>query len=194
MTREVKASFPNSKVTTIPDPINTSLFRPHNRSRARIELFDSTANDPWVLFTTLSKSNPVKRIDLAMNAVHIARQRVPGLEIRVATGIPHASMPMFVSACDVALCTSTHEGWPNSIKEAIACGIPFVSTDVSDLREIASRHPSCHVSMATPEALADHMVQALKAPRDDSLRLEAEEMGIDMTCKRLLLAYKSVLK
>jgi len=109
MTNEVKAAFPNSRVTTIADPINTSLFRPHDRGQARIKIFNSTTDDPWVLFTTLSRSNPIKRIDLAMDAVHLARQRLPGLEIRVATGIPHASMPMFVSACDVALCTSVHE-------------------------------------------------------------------------------------
>lgn len=42
----------------------------------------------------------------------------------------------FVSAFDIFVCTSRYEGFPYAIMEAMAAGIPVVSTNVGGLREM----------------------------------------------------------
>lgn len=45
-------------------------------------------------------------------------------------------VPALVSRCDVLFMTSAHEGSPNAVLEAMALGVPAVSTDVSDIRSM----------------------------------------------------------
>ena len=41
-----------------------------------------------------------------------------------------------VASCDLLIMTSLHEGFPNAVLEAMACGTAVVSTDYSDVRRI----------------------------------------------------------
>lgn len=44
--------------------------------------------------------------------------------------IAHTEMPQYYSKVDLYICTSKVEGTPNPVLEAMACGVPIVSTDV----------------------------------------------------------------
>lgn len=44
--------------------------------------------------------------------------------------IPHHLMPDYYSKIDLLVCTSKIEGTPNPVLEAMACGVPVISTDV----------------------------------------------------------------
>lgn len=44
--------------------------------------------------------------------------------------IPHDKMVEYYSKIDVLVCTSKIEGTPNPVLEAMACGVPVISTDV----------------------------------------------------------------
>lgn len=69
---------------------------------------------------------------------------VPALEELVASGfhvipffadrqeryIPHTEMPDYYAKLDVLVCVSKIEGTPNPVLEAMACGVPVISTDV----------------------------------------------------------------
>ena len=193
MTGGVRRSWPDMLVKTLPDPVDTKLFSPMDRSEARFQLAGTTSTAPWVLFTTLSASNPIKRVHLAREAVSIASTDLEGLELKVANNIPHDLMPLFVASCDLTLCTSTHEGWPNSVKEGLACGLPFVSTDVSDLHLIANRNNGCIICDPDVEMLADALVSSLKKGRNPSLRDEVKFMEVDSSCRQLVSFYESVL-
>jgi glycosyltransferase involved in cell wall biosynthesis len=193
MTVDVGDAFKGLPIFTVPDPINTKLFRPQDRISARQRVFGTGCTAPWVLFTTISKNNPIKRIELALESIKSASTKISGLQLKCASGISHAQMPDFVACCDVALCTSTHEGWPNSIKESMACGLPFVATDVSDLKEIAMRHQGCSVCDAEPAALGDGIVRAVKSGRDLALALELSSMGLSAASERLNAVYERVL-
>lgn len=45
-------------------------------------------------------------------------------------------VPELMASCDALLVTSVHEGFPNVVLEAMACGTPVASTDYSDVRRI----------------------------------------------------------
>ena len=147
----------------------------------------------YVLFATLEDNNPVKRISLAKKAIKIAKNHHPNIEIAVATGLPHSEMPDFISACDLILSTSYYEGWPNCIKEGLACGIPFISLSVSDLDEIAKRRSSCKISKPDPEKIAKDILLCLRQPKDQGLREEVEDMSFEKTYKLIDTIYKNTL-
>jgi glycosyltransferase involved in cell wall biosynthesis len=107
--------------------------------------------------------------------------------------LPHAAIAQFVAACDVILCTSESEGWPNSVKEALACDVPFVATDVSDLSVIAAQESSCRICPADARLLASNICDVLARPEPVGLRKHVEGMSVDVITDRLIATYQSVL-
>ena len=86
----------------------------------------------------------------------MARLAAAGIraELRILSKLPHHEVPVWMGATDLLLCTSASEGSPNIVKEALACGLPIVSTDVGDVRERIGTVSGCRVVEADPVAIA----------------------------------------
>lgn len=187
--------YTSKRVVSMPSPINLEIFIPRNKSEAKASLGFPDCNEKWVLFNALNLNDPVKRFDLARKAFDLANKRMGNLRFRIATDLPHADLPLFVASCDVIVTTSESEGWPNCIKEALACNVPFVATDVSDLREITDIDPLCRVCQADPEILADNICEVLSEDTTDkNLRKHVENMSLTTYSMRLVEIYDSLLK
>jgi len=186
-------------VMVLPSAINLNRFKLIDRQVARNAIGEGSDQRPWILFTSLSIDNPIKRYQLACEAFNIANQHYGGrLRLKVLSDVPHEMVPLHVAACDVILCTSQSEGWPNSVKEAMACGVPFVATDVSDLQEISINAPPCKVCKATPIDLANGLVDILNNPFNRALdgliiRNTVQFMGTETSAEALANIYKSQL-
>ena len=50
--------------------------------------------------------------------------------------IPHEEMPEYYAKIDVCICASKIEGTPNPVLEAMACGVPVISTNVGIVDEV----------------------------------------------------------
>lgn len=122
--------IPNRSYSVIPSGLDLQLFCPVPRAEARQRL-GLDLNRRYVLFAG-SSGNPRKRFDLSNQAVALLRAEMD-VELLVADHIAHEKMPDFMNASDVLLLTSLHEGSPNVVKEALACNLPVVSTDVGDV-------------------------------------------------------------
>lgn len=161
MKREVSAIYPGLNINVIVDPIDLDKFIPddnHNRETKNI------------LFATVSLESPVKRYALAKKAFDIVKQTIPEAHWHVMNNIPHENVNNFVNQADVILLTSTHEGWPNVVKESLACNVPFVATDVSDLKEIADVTANCFVVDADPVKLAEAVIKTISIGKTQNLR------------------------
>jgi teichuronic acid biosynthesis glycosyltransferase TuaC len=181
-------------VAVLPSSIDLTVFSPRERAQAKALLGYPQSSERWILFNSLDLRNPIKRFDLAQKAFDIAQAAHGNLRLRLATKLPRDQMALFVAACDLILCTSETEGWPNSIKEALACNVPFVATDVSDLRDIAAIDSSCRVCAADPGVIASNIndVLAMEGPHD--LRRHVVWMSVDSIAQKMLTTYESVLE
>lgn len=186
MTSEIIAKFPLKKINTLTDGILLERFKKRKRQQPSQEPLK-------ILFSSIKNDNPVKRVHLATGAVNILKQRNKNVELVPMMGIPHSDVPDFISKCDIVLLTSTHEGWPNIIKECLTVDIPFVSTDVSDLHEIAAVENSCFVTEPVSEKLADAIEKLIDMSDRPNLSLKKYVEHMDMKCfaNNLLAIYKA---
>lgn len=190
---ELQRFAPSAHVEVSPSPVDLLRFVPRDKREARALLGYAGSEEKWVLFNSLRLHNPIKRFALAKQAFDLAQARCGNLRLRIASDLPHEQMPLFVAACDLILCTSDNEGWPNSVKEALACDVPFVATDVSDLRDIASIEPSCRVCPPDAEVIAANICDVLSAPAPHGLRRHVEGMSSDAISDQLIAIYEAAL-
>ena len=181
MAHEVRARSPHSRIKVLTDPIDLDRFSPEHQPEASRVQFGLEPDSPVVLFISASEGNSVKRPELARAAVEHARIKIPGLQVLVATGLAHEAMPRAIACADVVICTSRSEGWPNAIKEALACDVPFVATDVSDLRAIADAAPLCRVTAPDPVALGDALCDVIESPASQRRGLHLLMRGFSLT-------------
>jgi len=185
MKADVLSFAPNSKVTVIPDGIDLNKFYPQ----------EHVVSDKFrVLFSTVDKTNPVKRYDLALSAFSLFHCKYPNSELVLMTGVDHNRVNEFINSVDVILLTSTHEGWPNIIKEGLACNVPFVSTDVSDLKLIALKTQYCKVCPDDPKVLATALENVYSKEKSESLREHIAPYELNRVVEMINSLYKLALK
>jgi glycosyltransferase involved in cell wall biosynthesis len=78
-------------------------------------------------------------------------------------------------ACDITVLSSLFEGTANVLLESMACGIPFVATNVSDNEYIAKKGEVGHlVKVGDYTGMASHMISLLS---NAALRQEMGRKG-----------------
>ena len=118
----------------IPHGIDFERFRPMDRTQAR-EAIGWDSEGRYVLFP-YDPSRTVKNYPLAERVVGEVRDSLSDpVELRAVYGVDHDKLPLYMNASDALLLTSRREGFPNAVKEALACNLPVVSRDVGGLRE-----------------------------------------------------------
>ncbi|MFC7098965.1 glycosyltransferase [Halobaculum marinum] len=179
----------------IPHGVDLDLFRPMPIEWARDRLdWEHDPNVKHILFP-YPPARGVKDYPRAQRVAERVTAELDGefdVRLHTVSGQPHELMPVFMNAADVLLVTSEREGSPNAVKEALACELPVVSTDVGDVPE-RLRGVSLSRVADTDDDLVAGVVEALRAGERSDGRRAAEEIGIAEAGERLLEVYEEVL-
>jgi glycosyltransferase involved in cell wall biosynthesis len=174
----------------IPHGVDLDKFAPRPQAEAQSELgWDPDARH--VLFP-YPPSQSVKNPERAERIVEAARDRLgTPVELQYVSGEPHSRMPVYMNAADALLLTSDREGSPNSVKEAMACDLPVVATDVGDVRERLSGVEHSFVGRRDAD-LVDHLVSVLDADAESNGREVVRELSVERMGEQILDVYRAV--
>jgi glycosyltransferase involved in cell wall biosynthesis len=188
--REMAAALPPSVRlgnTVLPNGVGTDHFRPIDRCAARHEL--GWDRDARIVLFAADPRVPRKRYWLAEAAVDRARTRLPELQLQVACGVAPDRMPLLMNAADCLLLTSSSEGSPNVVKEALMCNLPIVATPAGDVVELVEGVVPSYVCDASETALSDALVECLREPRRSNGRDASNRLDSRVVAGSLLALY-----
>jgi glycosyltransferase involved in cell wall biosynthesis len=190
MSEEMADALPTDS-HVVPHGVDLDRFRPMDRAAAREELRwpDDRAH---VLFPYPPEQD-VKNYPLAERVVAEAADRLDRpVDLQSVTGVPHDRMPVYFNAADALILPSDSEGSPNAVKEALACNVPVVSTDVGDVRERLDGVAPSVVCEGEGE-LVDGLVEVLEGESRSNGRAAAREIGLDAMADELVSIYRGVV-
>lgn len=157
--RKLAERLGGANVSVIGNGVDLDIFHPVDRAKARGEL----GIDPAVhVVLFVGEPRPEKRLDLIHAAVAAVREeRDGGVVLRTVTERGRAEVALEMNAADVLVLASDNEGDPVVVKEAMACNLPIVSTDVGTVRETIDDVDGCVVVEQSVSGLAEGIVAAL---------------------------------
>jgi teichuronic acid biosynthesis glycosyltransferase TuaC len=190
-TEELERCLPKAarvRNTIVPNGVDRELFRPIPKAEALAELGWDAA-ERVALFAADPKVVG-KRVELAEAACEAARRRGFPVRLYVAAGTPPDRMPLLMNAADCLLLTSTAEGSPNVVKEALACDLPVVSTAVGDVRLLLTGVAPSLVTDADPEALATALIECTRDSGRSNGRERSRWLGEREIAESILEIYR----
>lgn len=165
-------------VQVIPSGVNLDLFYPQPKDVAR-NLLGWDQHSRIVLFHGAHRPR-TKGLELVKAAIEVAKHTVGAIELVALDGnVSPDLMPVYLNAADCVALASVHEGSPNLVKEAMACNLPVVATDVGDVAErLRGVTPSLIVNRDAVEfgtALADVLLQRRRSNGRERILACSEE-------------------
>ena len=156
---EAKASalLQGQKITNIPNPIDTRVFHTKDKVEAR-RLLGLPEGQKLILFASQRVTNRNKGMDYLVEACRLLAERHPELRQELAVAVlggqadevtgqlPFTAYPLgylsdtstivnVYNAVDIFVLPSLSENLPNTIMEAMACGVPCVGFNVGGIPE-----------------------------------------------------------
>jgi starch synthase len=204
----VRARYRPPRVARIPNPVDLEIWRPRDRAAARATL--GIPAQARVVAWHGRVQQPKKGLDILIDAwsrvateaaavlllvgtgedAEEVRRLIAGRELADVVWVDRfmhdrAELAGLLAAADVYAFASRHEGFAVSPLEAMACGLPVVSTDVSGIRDLLAdgeRSGGVIVPREDAERLAQELLRlVLDAPLSRALgqraRARAEAFG-----------------
>jgi glycosyltransferase involved in cell wall biosynthesis len=173
----------------VPCGVDFKIFKPMEQSAAR-KYFGLSKSKKYILFSS-HFSNEIKNYALAKQAVEEFSGNQP--EILELIGYNREEVSRLMNAADLALLTSKSEGSPQFIKEAMACNVPVVSTNVGDVRELIGSTRGCYICDEDSSEIARSIQNALNFNKKTEGRKNIENLDLERITDQIIKVYKTIL-
>ena len=162
------------KCKVFPNGTNSILFKPLDKLSCREKL--GYSKDDFITITVgeFSERKGQERIIKAID--QIASSRIKSIFIGDGDSISerdyilykgkvrHDDLPTYLSVADVFVLPTLREGCCNAIVEAMACGLPIISSDLSFNHDILNRNNSIMIDPESPSAIAEAIKKLMNEP------------------------------
>ena len=188
---KIQFKFITNNKYIIPCGVNLELFKPLDPTSLKIK-YKFSSKKRYILFSSRF-NNEVKNWILATQAIDSLNSN--NIEVIELDGYSRLEVVELMNICDMALLTSVSEGSPQFIKEAMACNIPIVSTDVGDVKKVLGDTEGCYITSFDPQDVADNIQKALDFGKRTKGRERIIQLGLDSDTivKKIIEIYKKMI-
>ena len=189
---EMAGKVHKSNVYVIPHEVDFKVFQPTERGQARTKL-GLKPFKKYLLFA----ANPnvgVKRFPFAAAVAEYIAKQDPSVELLVACKETQERLALYMSACDALIFPSYQEGSPNIVKQAMACNLPMVSTDVGDVRQIIGSTKDCYVCNPSVPEFAARISEILAHRNRTDGREHIRHLESSAVAQKVIEVYEKVLR
>ena len=178
----------------IPNGIDMELFFPKDKLQSQM-LLGWAPEKKHILFSSDSRRIE-KNYSLAKGALDKVSERYSGKfpEMHCLSGVSPDDVVNYYNAADLLLVTSTHEGSSNTIKEAMACNCPIVTTDVGDARQVISETEGCFITSFDPDDVASAIIRAMDFGMKTDGRTRIKHLSSETIALQISGLYNEILK
>jgi len=143
LSKKLEHNLPdNKKNQIIPLGVDINHFKPYSLESAR-EALGWKSDEIYVLFPS-EKNRPIKRYFIAKKIIQNIETDFRLNLISLDESNLYPRLPLIMSASNLLIFVSKHEGSPNVIREALSCNLPIFSFDVGDVKEQVENVTFCH--------------------------------------------------
>lgn len=173
-TEIMRARIRCRKAIVLPNGVEVERFHPAAKADARRLL--ELPGRKIVMFAA-DPSRPEKNFKLAQEAFTLLDRK--DAVLLPVFNKPGSQMPLYMNAADVLLLTSLWEGSVNVVKEAMACNLPVVSTDVGDVKSNTKGLEGYYITSFDAPEIAKKLAAALDLETEIRGADRIRELGLD---------------
>jgi glycosyltransferase involved in cell wall biosynthesis len=189
--QEMRDALP-CDASIIPSGVDLSKFEPMDQTEAR-EAVGWEPTGRHVIFP-YHRGHTKKRYPVAKRTVEKVNEALDEpVRLQEVYDADHDEMSLYYNAADVLLLPSLREGSPNTVKEAMACNLPVVSTDVGDTRTRLGPVKNSYVC-STDSELVDAVVSVLETGDRSDGREYVRDVSLERMADQILSIYDSLLE
>jgi len=215
-----KAGIDKEKISTIPNFSRTNEFSPKYGKKWKES---KKITGPLVLF--VGKLTHTKGVDYLIQSVPKVLEKYPDTKFVFVGGLEHEQkfdknpwrsmakglgigkntlflgtvskeeLPRIYASADIFVLPTLREGMPMVILEAMASGLPIITTKISGIPEIVDERCAIFVKRKDSKSLASSIITILSDPRKAKrMGKEARKAAIKLRKEVVLEKYKSLYK
>ncbi|MBR2253009.1 MAG: glycosyltransferase, partial [Prevotella sp.] len=169
------------RVISIPNPIDTDMFAP----------MESKTHARRILFVAQDVNNPMKGMSYLDEAVKMLKGDEKVEVIALGRDIPYINneeeMVELYNSVDAFVLPSLSENLPNTIMEAMACGVPCVAFDVGGIPEMIDHKENGFLArFQNVEDLANGIRYVLSPENNERLGKAAREKVLECYSEKIV--------
>ena len=170
--------LPSDRIAVFPNGVDTHLFHPQPRREMRARLGLPLAR-PIVAFVgpMVERKGPLRLLEALQGLPEVGAlfigtgpQTPSGPQVLHTGPVPHERVPEWLSAADLFVLPTLAEGNSNAILEAMACGLPVISSDRPFNQGLVDSSVGVLIDPTDPRAIRE-AIRQLVADRDSRLAM-----------------------